>query len=182
MGEVAPWGYKILRSDIGLSKVKEWFFDSSTLISHPLEEGAKGSKLEAPKLGSITKTVAWLSTVSMDWFIGWGICIGKEGELGRERGIEDRHDSHTLRNLTTSMWFSRDFPILGHSSRGSSDQSTMSSMASNSNTRLLSLQKENWAWSEAWSLWRDLSKVFWSKERKYHEMMPKSQRRLEEYF
>ena len=66
----------------------------------------------------------------MEWFKGWGICIGKEGEFGRGGGMEDRHDSHTLRNRTISMWFSRDFPIFGHSSMGSSDQSTLPSMAS----------------------------------------------------
>jgi len=60
---------------------------------------------------------------------GWGICKGKEGEFGREGGMEERNDSHTLRNLRTSMWLSRYFPILGQSSVGNWDQSTFSSMA-----------------------------------------------------
>jgi hypothetical protein len=61
--------------------------------------------------------------------MGWGISKGKEGEFGRDWGMEERKDSQTLRNLRTSIWLSRYFPIFGHSSIGSWDQSTISSMA-----------------------------------------------------
>ena len=55
--------------------------------------------------------------------MGYGKGRGK-GDISRSRGIEDRHEAQTLRNLTASMRAWTVFPIKGKSSIGRTDHST----------------------------------------------------------
>lgn len=71
---------------------------------------------------------------------------GIGGEPLREGRTEERHDLQMLRNRRTSMLELRRLPIIGHSSLGSSDQSTRSPIENRRRRERLAFTNQDFSW------------------------------------